>query len=596
MVARLPFWEAVPLFSNNAMKKLLLILLFGFSLAAGCEQGLPLPPKPDKEQEKEEDKKDEEQNKGEEGKWDDEQTTVVNGTVISDATTLYGVVRDKQSGLGIEGVVVSDGFSCVKTDKNGVYQIIRDKNATVVYVTVPAEYEIPVDNGNHATFYKRFSVAASEKFTHDFTLELLPGGKQTQFTLLTLADIQVHDTNDVERFRDETVPDIDNLVPTLVNPYAITLGDITNKNNSAMWTKIRQTITSRKVKYLHCMGNHDHLNELSPNDHSNTTSYWKSVENFQKYFGPQNYSFDRGDVHFVVIDNCLHGEKPDNAGGTHEYATGLYEWGYKWFLQDLSFVPKSKMVVLCAHIPFRNGSGDNHNNGRYRKEILNKLSEYREAHILIGHTHHAVKYIHTINGKRIEEHIHGAVCGQMWHGPIGRDGTPNGYGVFEFDGNTVKDHWFKGTGFDKEFQIRCYKGGEDIYDPRMNVNMTAKKNIFPSYNWGLKDHIVANIWDIELGEWDVTLWQNGKKVCNMTAFTDYDYYALYWFCEIYGSASDSYQQKTSHIYYGKLADPNAPFEVRAEDKRGLRGPYVCSEITTNYDGLNGDFATHIPDL
>ena len=553
-----------------------------------------MPPKPDKEQEKEDDKKDEEQNKGEEGKWDDEQTTVVNGTVISDATTLYGVVRDKQSGEGIEGVVVSDGFTCVKTDKNGVYQIVRDEHSDMVYLSVPAEYEIPVDNGNHATFYKRFSVAQGEVFTHDFTLELLPGGKQTQFTLLALADIQVHDTNDVERFRNETVPDIDALVPNLVNPYAITLGDITNKNNTAMWMGIRQSITSRKVKYLHCMGNHDHLNELSPDDHSNTTSYWKSVENFHKYFGPQNYSFDRGDVHFVVIDNCLHGEKPDNAGGTHEYATGLYDWGYKWFLQDLSFVPKSKMVVLCAHIPFGSGSSDNHNDKRYRKEILNKLSEYREAHLLIGHTHHMLNYIHTINGKRIQEHIHGAVCGQMWHGPIGRDGAPNGYGVYEFDGATLKDYWFKGTGFDKDYQIRCYKGGENIYDPRMNVNMTAKKNIFPKYHWDLKDHIVANFWNAEIGEWELTLWQNGEKVCEMTNFKEYDYYALYWFCEIYGSAHESYQYKTQHLYHGKLKYPDAPFEVRAVDKRGKRGPYTCSEITTNYDGLNGDFNTYIP--
>ena len=404
----------------------------------------------------------------------------------------------------------------------------------------------------------------------------------------------MHDANDVERFRNETVPDIDALVPNLVNPYAITLGDITNKNNTAMWLGIRQSITNRKVKYLHCMGNHDHLNELSPNDHSNTTSYWKSVENFHKYFGPQNYSFSRGDVHFVVIDNCLHGEKPDNAGGTHEYATGLYDWGYKWLLQDLSYVPKSKMVVLCAHIPFGSGSSDNHNNKRYRKEILNKLSEYREAHLLIGHTHHMINYIHTINGKRIQEHIHGAVCGQMWHGPIGRDGAPNGYGVYEFDGATLKDYWFKGTGFDKDYQIRCYKGGENIYDPRMNVNMTAKKNIFPKYHWDLKDHIVANFWNAEVGEWEVTLWQNGEKVCEMTNFKEYDYYALYWFCEIYGSAHESYQYKTQHLYHGKLKYPDAPFEVRAVDKKGLRGPYTCSEITTNYDGLNGDFNTYIP--
>lgn len=556
-----------------------------------CESSIPLPTPPDKEQE---DNKNEEESKDEDGKDNDAEDITLNGTIISDATTLYGIITDKQSGQAIENVVVSDGFSCVKSDKNGVYQIVRHDKSTMVYLSIPAEYEIPVDAGNHPAFFKRFTLAKDERFRHDFQLELLPGGKQTQFTLLALADIQVHDSNDVDRFRDETIPDINNLVPYLVNPYGITLGDVTNKNNSAMWTKVRQAMTNQKITFMQCMGNHDHLNELSPNDHSKTTSYWKSVENFQKYFGPQNYSFTRGDVHFVVLDNCLHGEKPDNAGATHEYATGLYDWGYEWFLQDLSFIPKSKAVVLCCHIPFRDGGGDNHNNGRYRKEILNKLSEYREAHILIGHTHHMYNWIHTVNGKRIQEHINAAVCGQMWHGPIGRDGAPNGYGVYEFEGTTLKNYWFKGTGVDKDVQMRCYKGDEEIYDPRMNVNMTAKKNIFPFYSWGLKDHIVANIWNIELGEWEVTLWQNGQKVCEMTNFRDYDYYALYWFCEIYGSSSTSYQHKSHHLYYGKLKDPNAPFEVRAVDRRGVRGPYTCSEVTTNYDGLNGDFETYIP--
>ena len=556
-----------------------------------CESSIPLPTPPDKEQE---DNKNEEESKDEDGKDNDAEDITLNGTIISDATTLYGIITDKQSGQAIENVVVSDGFSCVKSDKNGVYQIVRHDKSTMVYLSIPAEYEIPVDAGNHPAFFKRFTLAKDERFRHDFQLELLPGGKQTQFTLLALADIQVHDSNDVDRFRDETIPDINNLVPSLVNPYGITLGDITNKNNSAMWTKVRQAMTNQKITFMQCMGNHDHLNELSPNDHSKTTSYWKSVENFQKYFGPQNYSFTRGDVHFVVLDNCLHGEKPDNAGATHEYATGLYDWGYEWFLQDLSFIPKSKAVVLCAHIPFGSGSSDNHNNKRYRKEILNKLSEYREAHLLIGHTHHMINYIHTINGKRIQEHINAAVCGQMWHGPIGRDGAPNGYGVYEFEGTTLKNYWFKGTGVDKDVQMRCYKGDEEIYDPRMNVNMTAKKNIFPSYSWGLKDHIVANIWNIELGEWEVTLWQNGQKVCEMTNFRDYDYYALYWFCEVYGSSSTSYQHKSHHLYYGKLKDPNAPFEVRAVDRRGVRGPYTCSEVTTNYDGLNGDFETYVP--
>ena len=42
--------------------------------------------------------------------------------------TLYGLVSDKE-GNPLEGVVVSDGYSVVASDKKGVYQIVRDPNA-----------------------------------------------------------------------------------------------------------------------------------------------------------------------------------------------------------------------------------------------------------------------------------------------------------------------------------------------------------------------------------------------------------------------------------------------------------------------------------
>ncbi|MBP3644344.1 MAG: calcineurin-like phosphoesterase C-terminal domain-containing protein [Alistipes sp.] len=568
------------------MKKLFLMLLLAFAITAtSCEKGLPLPPKPDQEQETEDDKKEDE-----EGKWDDTDDVVVNGTVLDESTTLYGVVKDKQSGEGIEGVVVSDGFTCVQTDKNGVYQLVRDEHSDMVYLSVPAEYEIPVDNGNHATFYKRFTVAEGQKYTHDFTLELLPGGKQTQFTLLALADIQVHDANDVERFRNETVPDIDALVPNLVNPYAITLGDITNKNNTAMWLGIRQSITNRKVKYLHCMGNHDHLNELSPNDHSNTTSYWKSVENFHKYFGPQNYSFSRSDTHIVVMDNALHGETPP-PGEDYEYAAGFYDWQFEWLKQDLSYVPKDKMVLLCVHIPFRDGKGGNHSDERYRQKVLNLLSEYQEVHLLIGHTHKQATWIHTVNGKKIYEHIHGAVCGGMWHSTVCVDGTPNGYGVYTISGNTLKDWYYKATGYDPDMQIRAYDGGQTFYDPRLNQSKSAKQNYYSKYSWSAPGYIIANIWNIEHGDWDVTLWQNGKQVATMSKIAEREWWVAYWFLEVLGTTSDGYRGSTKHLYKGKLADKNAPFTIRAVDKSGKRKTMECSTLTTDFSEVWGDFAT-----
>ena len=51
--------------------------------------------------------------------------------------TLYGLVSDKE-GNPLEGVVVSDGYSVVASDKKGVYQIVRDPNAKHVFISVPS--------------------------------------------------------------------------------------------------------------------------------------------------------------------------------------------------------------------------------------------------------------------------------------------------------------------------------------------------------------------------------------------------------------------------------------------------------------------------
>ncbi len=587
-------WGSVAI-SRKKMKRVLLILSIICALSLwGCSEGLPTPTPPDTEQG--EDNGDDntggdngEDNKGDDGEQSKPDVVVVNGTEIDSATTLFGVVTDGQSGEGIENIVVSDGFVCVSTDSNGVYQIVRNPNATVVFITIPAEYQIPVDNGNHPNFYKRFTIAADEKFRHDFTLNLLPGGKESTFTLLTLADIQVNDNEDVVRFRDETMPDIDALAPTLVNPYGVTLGDVTNKNASVMWTKVKQAMANRSMVFMQCMGNHDHLNEFSPNDHSKVTTFWKSVENFQKYFGPQNYSFDRSDTHIVVMDNALHGETPPD--GTYEYAAGFFDWQVEWLKQDLSYVPKDKMVLLCCHIPFRDGTGGNHSDARYRQQVLDLLSEFEEAHLMIGHTHRNRNWIHTVNGKKIYEHIHGAVCGGMWHSITNVDGTPNGYGVYEIEGNTIKNWYYKGTNCSVDMQIRAYDGGQHYYDPRFSKNQPSKRHTFPDYTWGLDGYIIANIWNIEHGNWEVTLWQNGKRVCTMEKLNSRDWWVAYWYMEVYCTLDEGYRGDSVHLYKGKLADPNAPFTIRAIDKSGKRKTMTCTELTTDFSNVFGDFIT-----
>ena len=73
----------------------------------------------------------------------------IEGTVILPENNGAGFVSDAKTGKGIAGVTVTDGYTCVQTDKNGVYQLKFNSYARVVYVSVPAAYKIPLDEQRH---------------------------------------------------------------------------------------------------------------------------------------------------------------------------------------------------------------------------------------------------------------------------------------------------------------------------------------------------------------------------------------------------------------------------------------------------------------
>ena len=117
--------------------------------------------------------------------------------------SMYGVVADNH-GRPLQGVVVSDGYSCTATDENGVYQLTGCEHSYQIYVSVPAEYEIPLGEGL-PRFWQQ--IAAGRK-RYDFTLTPLAGGKESAFNLFCVADPQCQNNSHIARFENETVPDI----------------------------------------------------------------------------------------------------------------------------------------------------------------------------------------------------------------------------------------------------------------------------------------------------------------------------------------------------------------------------------------------------
>ena len=114
--------------------------------------------------------------------------TEINGTAILETNNLVGLISDSSTGKGIPGVVVSDGYSVVQTDANGVYQFKGSRYAMSVFISVPSGYQVPLDAANKPVFYK-VGIIKNSVNRNDFTLAPLAESEEN-FTLVAIGDPQ----------------------------------------------------------------------------------------------------------------------------------------------------------------------------------------------------------------------------------------------------------------------------------------------------------------------------------------------------------------------------------------------------------------------
>lgn len=450
------------------------------------------------------------------------ETNIINGTTILDGNNLIGLVSDSSTGKGIPGVAVSDGYTVVKTDANGVYQFEASRYALNVFISIPAEYQVPLDEKKKPAFYAS-GIIRNKVNRNDFNLAPLAVNEEN-FTLIAIGDPQVKSEAHVGRYQNETMNDIKLTLSKhqnagkYTNAYAVTLGDIIH-DTPDLWGSIDKTMQNVDLgngAYLpmfQCIGNHDH-NAKASTDMSSITEY-------VSHFGPTDYSFNRGKVHIVVMDNVV---CTTTSGSSWSYDAGFTKAQYTWLEQDLAAVEnkEDKMIILCCHIPFRGGSssgGSNVNKDKYYAEVLALMRDFNEAHIMIGHTHYPQNYRHamykTKNGLPVYEHVHGGACGGWWACNMNVDGAPNGYSIYEIEGNHMKNWLAKSTGFAEDFQMRVYNGNQSYsgskgytynwystcYGGSSNIKYTGR-----SY---LKNCFIVSLWNDDDTNWKVDFTHNG---------------------------------------------------------------------------------------
>lgn len=421
-----------------------------------------------------------------------------------------GYVRDT-NGRPIEGVPVSDGFTVLTTDAEGYYEFEEvSSDCWHIYITIPAEYEISIGEYGQPNFYQKYY---ANKYRYDFMLRPLANGKEDKFALFILGDPQVADRNGLNRLCNEAVPAIKAHAATWqaqgMPCYGVTLGDLISNNNDSdrsEWrVPVREAFHAEKtgMAVFHIMGNHDNTffnaeNPLSTDERSSSIEL-KAQRAHEEVYGPVNYSFNRGDMHIVCMRDLLYNRNDDTGAGLRR---SFLKEQYEWLKQDLALVPKDKAVILCVHIQFLDGGGS------YIDMTRELINQYKEAHIMSGHSH----VIHSIEAAKqpnIYEHNMGALCGAWWTSYMCGDGSPSGFGVFVADGATFSD-WYH-IGYDKtskyrSHQMRLYRGNA-VTGASNKPNPNNKARGYYAFNFD-EDVLLANVYMAD-SKWQIKVYEDG---------------------------------------------------------------------------------------
>ncbi|MDR0901342.1 MAG: calcineurin-like phosphoesterase C-terminal domain-containing protein, partial [Opitutaceae bacterium] len=497
---------------------------------------------------------------------------------------LYGSILD-DTGAPVPNVVVSDGFQCVKTDATGIYQMKRNAKARVVFYSTPETHAVNT-LGAGQTGYAWFSQKLTPGVNrHNFDLVRHPA-PETDFILLGIGDPQVTSLAQLKRYETETVADINKLrqaTPAGLPIYGIMLGDIVG-DNLHLHAPLRDIVNASPFTCFSVIGNHDHDQAFSnlkqdgtPGATITNNKDYESGETYENIYGPLNYSVNIGNTHIIGLDNVLY-TKQDG------YSTGLTAEILEWVRQDLSFVPKTKTIVIAYHIPLR-GSTSYQN----ALNLFNLLKDYADVHFLAGHTHYQQNIIFNITGstKTIAayEHIHGGACGAWWNSIVNTEGAPNGYGVYTISGTKITDWYSHPTGYSDTYQMRMYRGN------------TAFGAGTVTYTYGkTANDVVVDVWNSDTtGNWKFAVYENDVLVSgSLTKLpVTRDAYAAGYHVGVLGRATpgnyDSINNNHLYLHTLRTTGTATRVEIRATDRFGKT--YTLSDFTTDLSEFPNNFSS-----
>lgn len=359
---------------------------------------------------------------------------------------------------GIPGVLVSNQDQVVRTDGEGRFALPVEPGQ-VVYVHKPADHDLPLSPANSPHFsyvhepegspalrYGGISPTGALPASLDFAL--IPTERALEFTVAVFGDPQPRDRRELDFIRDDAVAEI----ASSGADFAMVLGDVMYDDLSLFPDYLGLT-GAMGMPVWHVVGNHDLDFDAGANRHGRDT--------FRSVFGANRFSFEHGDVLFLVLDNVDYQGLGENE--RPRYRGYLGEDQLRWIGNVLAEVPEDRLVVLAAHIPLWAWGGETENvNTADRDRLLELLGE-RPALVVTGHLH--MTYHHWLErprGEPVHHLVSATLSGTWWSGPedhrgipmtMQRDGNPNGFHLITFRGTEYVER-FQGLGLAPDHQLR----------------------------------------------------------------------------------------------------------------------------------------------
>ena len=382
--------------------------------------------------------------------------------------------RVHAGGRGIEGVGVSDGLSVVRSGGEGRFEIVSSSRRRFVHVSLPAGYRIPVNDTGTARFYRPIEVGRDGEMSVEFALD--PAGvDDRRHAFLLMADPQMLDVDDVGRLHGESVPDLIGTVRGLapLPVFGVACGDVMY-DRLGLLPEYERAVERIGIPCFQVMGNHDVEVEAGTDEQSAGT--------FERHFGPAYYSFNRGEIHYIVLDDIF---------WFGRYIGYMDQTQLDWLRADLALLERGRTVVVFMHIPpyiehhLRHGKQQPNNTTVVtNRELLYEVLEPFNTYFVCGHMHES----EFLRDGGAEIHVCGALCGAWWTDSICYDGTPNGYMIYGADGSNLA--WrYKSIGKGIDHQMCLYAPGAVPEFP---------------------GDVVANVWGAD-GDWKVAWFEGGMR-------------------------------------------------------------------------------------